>query len=101
MKITLTPNTVMKWKKLPEISYGITLNNELINSQGLTRIKVGEIFSLHGQKLKLFNEAKSLLYEFADKGYIDDKDKEIVEKFDEDLTDLEFAAQKSGDFHRM
>ena len=100
MKVKVTEETAKRWNDLLPTIYRIGLNSSLIKSQGLGRIEVGMIFNLHGQKLFLFDEARSLLQEMAAKGFISKSDKKEIKRINSILEGLEFSAQEVWGFER-
>jgi hypothetical protein len=100
MKTKITKETIKEWENLLPIDYRVGLNPNLIIAQGLDRTDVGVIFGLHGQKLFLFNEARSLLQDLAYKGEIKKSDIKEIKRINDILEDLEFAAQEAWNFER-
>jgi hypothetical protein len=98
MKIKISEETKKYWRNILPIDYRVGLNSNLIKTQDLSRVDVGIIFGLHGQKLALFDEARNMLHQFAEKGVITKKDRIEIERINNILEALEFNAQKAWGF---
>jgi hypothetical protein len=98
MKVKISEKTAKEWEALLPINWRVGLNGSLIHDQGLGRVDVGMLFNLHGQKLYLFDEARSLLQELAVKGKITKQDKKEIKRINDILKGLEFNAQEIWGF---
>ena len=100
MGIKIKKETIRDWKNLLPIVYRVGINSSLVERQKLNRKGVGKVFDLHGQKLKLFEEAHLFLQELAEKETINEEDRKRIEDFNDDLMDLEFQAQEAWGFNK-
>jgi len=100
MKIKIKEETIHEWKNLLPTIYRVGLNSSLIEKQKMNRERIGEVFGLHGQKLRLFEEARLFLQELTEKKIINEEDREKIEEFNDDLMDLEFKAQEAWGFEQ-
>lgn len=98
MQIKVTPDTIKAWDNIAPIDYGVTINRRLVQRQGLNRKDVGIVFQKHGEKIELFNEARRMLLDFSAKQFISEKDQEAIEDINNELAELEFAAQRAWKF---
>jgi len=98
MKIKLKEATIKIWRDLLPIDFRVGLNTGLIHRQELTRSEVGRVFKSHGQKLKLFDDARALLRRASEKGYLSKKDQKEIVKINSILKSLEFKAQAAWGF---
>ncbi len=94
----LKKETIEKWNNLLPITYRVQINSSLLKSQDVDRVGIGIIFGLHGQKLAIFDEARSILQECAISGEIPQSTKTQMLKLNDVLDKLEFTAQKAWNF---
>jgi len=96
--LKVTKETASEWRALSPVVFRVGLNDALIRRQDLTQEDVGKVFSYHGQKCFVFNEARQLLQEYADVGEITPDDQKDINNIVATIADLEFKAQVSWGF---
>lgn len=95
----LTTDMQDKLKKVPDYSYRVALNDFLINDQGLAPAEIPELFTVHGKKCVLFNQAAEFLRGLGNRKIFTEMDRTQIRFFNKELELLEFKAQKAWKFN--
>jgi hypothetical protein len=97
-KIKLKKSVVKEWRNILPIEYRVHLNESLIKKQKLGPYRVGKVMESHGVRLGLFDMARAVLQDAAEKGKLTKKHQKTMEEIKENLEEAEFDAQAAWGF---